>query len=110
MGRHLQKTCDVCCKTMRSDHLKGHMKRHENKPYSIDVVTEKIEYDSTVDVVALESEIVNEYPRKLELGRKIKKIVQELNVPLASLDKEKMEALELFENHGQVKEIKHGEK
>ena len=73
------------------------------------MVTEKIEYHSTVDVAALKNEIVrggNEYRRKLELGREIKKIVQELNMPTSSLDKEKMEALELFENHGQVKEIK----
>ena len=41
------------------------------------------------------------------MGKQIKKIVQELNVPIACLDKEKMEALELFENHEQVKEIKH---
>ena len=48
----------------------------------------------------------NEYRRKLRLGRKIKQIVLELNMPTASLDKEKMEALELFENRGQVKEMK----
>ena len=45
----------------------------------------------------------NEYQKKLELGREFKKIVQELNVPITSLDKEKMEALQLFEIHGQVK-------
>ena len=94
---------------MRGDNLKGHMKRHENKPYSIDVVTKKIEYDSTVDIAALKNKIVrgaNEYQQKLELGRKIKQIVHELHVPTASLDKEEMEALELFENRGHVKEIK----
>ena len=32
------------------------MKRHEKKPYSIDMVTEKIEYHSTVDVAALKNE------------------------------------------------------
>ena len=44
------------------------MKKHEIKPQSIDVVTEKIEYNSTVDVAALENEIVQgayEYRRKL---------------------------------------------
>ena len=59
-----QVTCRICLKTMRGDHLKRHMKRHENKPYSIDVVKEKMEYHSTVDVVALENKIVqsaNEY-------------------------------------------------
>ena len=28
MGRHRQVTCDVCCKPMRSDKLKGHMIKH----------------------------------------------------------------------------------
>ena len=86
------------------------MKQHENKP--IDEVTEKVEYNSTLDVAALKNNIVwkaNEYQRKLELGREIKQIVQELHVPTACLDKEQMEALELFENRGQVKEIKPAE-
>ena len=57
----------------------------------------------------MKNEIVwgfNEYRRKLELGRKIKNIVLELNAPAANLDKEDMTALELFEKHGDVKEIK----
>ena len=41
----------------------------------------------------------NEYKMKIELGREIKKIVQELDVHIASLDKENMKALELFECH-----------
>ena len=49
--------------------------------------------------------MVIEYKMKLELGRQIKQIVHELNAPTASLDKGEMEALELFENHGQDKEI-----
>ena len=75
------------------------LRRHEkdiHKPF----VTEKIEYHSTIDVAALKNEIVpsdNEYQTKIELGREIKKIVQELNVNIASLDKEKMDALQLFE-------------
>ena len=94
---------------MRGDTLKRHMKQHEKKPQSIDVVTEKIEYHSKVDVTALENKIVrcvNEYNRKLELGREIKKIVHKLDAPTASLDREDLEALELFENRGRVKEIK----
>ena len=90
---------------MRSDTLKRHMKTHEKKTCSIDVVTE---YNSNVNVVALKNKIVRgviEYQRKLELGREIKEIVHELNAPIASLDKADMEALELFENRGQVKEI-----
>ena len=81
------------------------MKTHEKKPNSIDQVTE---YNSTIDVVALKNNIkgeVNEYKRKLEYGREIKKILHKLNAPTACLPKDMMEALELFENHGQVKEI-----
>ena len=80
-----------------------------HKPLSLDAVKEKIDYHSTVDDVALENEIVrscNEYRRKLELGRKIKEIVLKNKIPTGSLYKDKMEALELFEKHGQVKEIK----
>ena len=64
------------------------------------------EYNSNVNVTALKNSIkgeVNEYQRKLELGREIKQIVQELNAPTACLSNEKMEALQLFENHVQVK-------
>ena len=40
------------------------------------------------------------------MGRAIKKIVQEHNVAIPSLNKENMEALQLFEKHVQVKENK----
>ena len=33
MGRNLEKTCDVCPKTMRGDNLKRHMKCHDKEPY-----------------------------------------------------------------------------
>ena len=111
VGKHKQVECKICLKTMRGDTLKRHMKTHEKKQCSIDVVNEKIEYHSNVNVVALKNKIVrgvNEYQRKLELGREIKQIVHELNAPTASLDKGDMEALELFENRGQVKEIEAG--
>ena len=55
MGRPVEKTCDVCCKRMRVDPLKIHMKTHEKKPNSIDQVTE---YNSTIDVIALENSIM----------------------------------------------------
>ena len=36
MEGHLEKTSDVCGKTMTSDHLKRHMKTHEKKPNGIE--------------------------------------------------------------------------
>ena len=61
--------------------------------------------NNTVDVVDLENEIVNEYKRKLDLGRKIKRILEENSIPLKSLDKEQKEALELFEDYIDVKYV-----
>ena len=91
------------------------MKRNDHKPYQKEVtppqkeVCEKIEYNSTLDMVALENKLVNnsnKYKRKLELGRVIKEIVLKLNASTAGLSKEYVEALELFEKHGQVKDVK----
>ena len=72
-------------------------------------VCEKMEYQSTLDMTALKNEVIseiNEYERKLELGREVKRIVLKLNVPTACLSKENMEALQLFNNRGQVKDVK----
>ena len=66
------------------------------------------EYNSTIDDIALENKIMrcsNEYKRKLELGRKVKDILLKNDVATGCLEKGEMEALELFENRGQVKEI-----
>ena len=108
VGKHKQVECRICLKTMRSDTLKRHMKTHEKKQCSMDVVTEKIEYNSKIDDIALENKIMNdanEYRRKLELGRKVKEIALKNDIPAASLSKDNKEALELFENRGQEKEI-----
>ena len=40
-GKHKQVGCKICLKTMRSDTLKRHMKTHEKKPCSIEVVNKK---------------------------------------------------------------------
>ena len=97
----MYKCRDCPYSTIWSSNLRRHEKFEHNP-----LVTGTIEYHCTIDVAALKNEIVqgdNEYQNKLELGREIKKIVQELNVNIASLDKEKMDALQLFECHGQVK-------
>ena len=36
MGEHKTKTCNVCCKTMTSNNLRRHIKRHEIKPQTIE--------------------------------------------------------------------------
>ena len=55
-----------------------------------------------MDVTTLKNKIMlkaNEYQSKLKLGKQIKQIVWKVNAHKACLDKENMEALELYENH-----------
>ena len=61
--------------------------------------------NNTVDDVDLEKQIVSEYKRKLELGRKIKRIIEENSIPLKSLDKEQKEAIELYHDPIEVKYV-----
>ena len=46
------------------------------------------------------------FMRKLELGRELMRIITEENIMKACLSKENMEALELFEKHGQANDVK----
>ena len=110
-------TCTVCGTDFKNwkalerhnkNNVHQHMKQHANSTSSIDEVTEKIEYNPTLNVAALKNMIVgrsNEYKRKVKLGREIKLIIQEIKAPRACLDKEQMEALILFEKHDQDKMI-----
>ena len=120
---------------MRSDNLKKHkciycnyqsdrprnVRRHvekkhpEHKPSQKEVtqlqkeVCEKIGYPSTLDVVALKNSVMYQsgvFMRKLELGRELMRIITEENIMKACLSKENMEALELFEKHGQANDVK----
>ena len=55
-----------------------------------------------MDVTTLKNKIVlkaNAYQSKLKLGKQIKQIAQEVNAHKECLDKENMEALEVYENH-----------
>ena len=63
---------------------------------------EKMEenYDSKLDVISLENSILsnwNAFKQKLEMGKQIKRIVEEKKVPKICLDKEQMQALKLHE-------------
>ena len=82
------------------ENMKSYMQKNEDLWLSVDEVTEKNGYHSTLDVIALKTSIledINEYQRKLELGREVKRIVNELNTQKVGLRKEFVEALELFE-------------
>ncbi len=78
----------------------------KNKVQSIDEVTEKMGYDSTLDVTGLENMIVNDFNRKLDFGREIKKIIIKHKIPTTSLRNEFAEALEVFENYGKDEVVK----
>merc|ERR1711954_169775 len=51
MGKHKTKTCNVCFKSMRSDNLKRHMKKHDGKTEK-DIVTKGLHDGKTEDNVA----------------------------------------------------------
>ena len=53
MGRNQTKTCKVCFKAMRGDHLKRHMKKHDVKTEDNDV-TKGLHDGKTEDKVVTE--------------------------------------------------------
>ena len=119
MGRHLQKTCPICLKTMRSDHLKSHIKRHEKKPYSIDksqthrsgeiknvdeteTKTSLVKY-SSLNLEMLEKNLesyVDEFNRKIELGRNLKIIINKRGFNIHAFPENMKEALKKYELYG----------
>ena len=94
--------CGNSCKSDMEDNMKSYMEKNGDLYLSFDEVTEKIGYHSTLDVVALKNNIledINEYQRKLELGREVKWIVNELNRAKVGLRRGFVEALEIFSKH-----------
>jgi hypothetical protein len=94
--------CGNSCKSDTEDNMKSYMEKNGDCYLPVDEVTERIYYHSSLDVVALKNNIVediNEYQRKLELGREVKRIVKELNTPKVGLRREFVEALEIFSRH-----------
>ena len=118
MGRHRTMTCNLCCKTIRGDHLKIHMKKHENKPQSIDEAeTVKQTYRSSaslgkctsLNLEELKKNIVsqmNEFDRKIELGRNSKIIINECGFNINGLESDMKEALKTYELYGKNMDMK----
>ena len=79
MGRHLQKTCDVCCKTMRGDNLKRDMKQDVGKIRNDDEAALKNKIMRRVNEYRSKlyrSKLEDKYLWKLELRSEIKQIAQ----------------------------------
>ena len=94
--------CGNSWKSDTEDNMKSYMEKNGDWYLPVDEVTERIDYHSTLDVIALKNSIVgdiNEYERKLELGREVKRIVKELNTPKVGLRREFVEALQIFSRH-----------
>ena len=67
MVSNQKKTCNVCFKAMRSDNLKRHMKKHERRNEDNIVNNEELEKKVSAQM--------EEFNRKIELGRKVKFIL-----------------------------------
>ena len=118
-GGNLMKTCPICLKTMRGDHLKRHMKVHQKKPQPIHEaeshssvemknVDEAETKSSLVKYTGLNFEklernvdyYVDEFNRKIELGRNLKIIINEKNVNTHALPQNMKDALHTYELYG----------
>ena len=101
MVRNLPRTCEVCLKTMRGDNLKKHMKKHDKVTVNNHVITKaqceicmkhmrkdnlskhlKIHENNSerkekkfLDNITFD---MQEYNRKIELGRKINEIMDKI--------------------------------
>ena len=92
MGRNLPKTCDICFKTMRGDHLKKHMLTHENG---------RMEEGEKEALRVNMREKIAETKRKIKLGRMMTDIVEEDDMNPSLLPKDMQEAIDLYEKFGQ---------
>ena len=120
MGRNQTKTCKVCFKSMRGNNLKRHIKKHDEKTED-DVVTKGLHDRKTEDNVAtngaqisctddeLEKRVsakMKEFNRKIELGRKLNKIMDKHGYNENGLDNDMMVALKTYELHGKNMDMK----
>ena len=96
MGKHKTKTCNVCYKSMRGDNLKKHMKKHERG--NEDNVATNEDQISCIDE-ELEKSVsakMKEFNRKIELGRKLNKIMDKHGYNENGLDNDMKEALKTY--------------
>merc|ERR1711888_378207 len=104
---------------MRSDHIKSHMKRHENKPYSIDEAethrcremkhvdeagtgTSSVKCKN-IDLEKLRSQCFanyQEFERKIELGRNLNKIINEEGFNIHAFRENMKEAVKTYQLYG----------
>ena len=96
---------------MRSNNLERHIKRHEEKPRNEEnVVTNRQKISITCGSdKELENRVIaqmEEFERKIELGRKLKIIVNRHNFNVNGLEKDMKEALDTYELHGKNMDIK----
>ena len=125
MVRNLTKTCEVCHKSMRRDNLKRHMKKHEKKPVvGVDKNTAKCEIcmkimrkdnlkrhmkkhekNNVKDKMEKVQIIMQDFNRKMEMGRRIKEIQTNKNFIENGLSKECKEALDIFNRYGESSRI-----
>merc|ERR1711954_591938 len=100
MGKCQTKTCNVCFKAMRSNNMERHMKRHKGKPRNEDNV---VTNGQKISCKELENRVIaqmEEFERKIELGRKLKIIVNKHNFNVNGLVKDIKDALDIYELHG----------
>ena len=117
MGRHKKVVCEECMRVMRQDHLKRHMKVHENvkneepsSPTSLNIDQES--YFNSISPSEIKKTLLNreaiikrlkmddaEYKSNLELGRMIVEEVKSLDIAEESLRSEYKKAKELYLKH-----------
>ena len=130
MVRNLIKTCEICLKSMRGDHLSRHMKKHDKKEeMKVDKNSAKCEIcmktmrknhlkrhmkkhenknnkDKKGTLHKNLMLIMQDFNRKKDMGRKLKEIMENsANFNENALPKEMKEALDIFNLYGKSNKI-----
>ena len=105
MNTNAMKTCLICVKTMRRDHLKTHMKSHicQIEEFDDEDINEiSVKYSSS-NFEKLEKFVLSEnskFERKIVLGRKLKIIIENHDVNTDSLPQNMKDALVTYDLYG----------